>query len=176
MVGARKEKDLASGAEGHEAPHELWDKAVAGDKGSPGEPREVKAERIKIYVDGSDDTNRLYTDEEFAKKHGFKKLASPIAMITAVAANNIRGEIAKMHGVVSPIRPTPFARYHCKTYAPLNVGDVITSESELGDKAERRGRHYLTWHVVGKNQRGELVAEYDYTNLYDEGKAGDRVR
>ncbi|MBI4200777.1 MAG: hypothetical protein HY531_00635, partial [Chloroflexi bacterium] len=63
-----------------------------------------------------------------------------------------------------------------KTYAPLNVGDVISSESELGDKYERRGRKYLTWHVVGHNQRGEKVAEYDYTNLWDEGKPEDKVR
>ncbi len=178
MVGARKEEELAVGARGHEIPKNwfTWDKAVKGEKGPPGEPTEVKAERIKIYVDGADDTNRLYVDEAFAKKYGFKKVAAPIAMICAVVRNTARFGIPQAHGLVHPVRPTPFARFHCKTYAPLNVGDVIRSESSLGDKYERRGRHYLTWHADGFNTKGEKVAEYDYTNLWDEGKEEDRVR
>ncbi len=152
-----------------------WDKAVVGDK-PPGESVvEVTADKIREYVDWEDDTNRLYVDEEFARKHGFDGLASPIAMVCRVAPNP-RREIMEARGYEHPVRPTPFARWHCKTYAPLKVGDVITSTSELGNKYERRGRHYLTWHVVGHDQRGEKVCEYEYTNLWDEGKPEDRKR
>ncbi len=166
------------GSLGHEVPENwfTWDKAVVGEKGPLEEPIEVKTEKIRQYVDTEDDTNRLYIDEEFTKRHGFKVLAVPIAMICRVVSNTARHGIPKAHGLVPPVRPTPFARWQCKTYAPLNVGDLITSKSELGEKYERRGRRYLVWHVVGKNQRGEKVAEYKYTNLWDEGKPEDRTR
>lgn len=152
-----------------------WDRAVVGDK-APGEATvEATAEKIRQYVDLEDDTNRLYVDEEFARKHGFVGPAVPIAMVCRVAPNR-RAEIMEARGYEHPVRPTPFARWQCKTYAPLNVGDVITSTDEVSGKYERRGRRFLTWHVVGHNQRGEKVCEYYYTNLWDEGKPGDKAR
>ena len=152
-----------------------WDKAVAGDKAPAKAKVEVTSEKIQQYVDLEDDTNRLYVDNEFAQKLGFKGPAVPMAMVCHVAPNQ-RREVMQARGYDHPVRPTPFARWQCKTFAPLKVGDVVTSTTELGRKDERRGRHYLTWHVVGYNQRGEKVCEYSYTNLWDEGKLEDRSR
>ncbi len=152
-----------------------WDKAAVGDK-APGEATvEITAEKILEYVECEDDTGRLYWDESFARQHGLEGLAVPIAMVCRVASNR-RAEIMQAKGYEHPVRPTPFARWQCKTYAPMKVGDVITSTSKVGGKYERRGRHYLTWHVEGRNQQGEKVCEYDYTNLWDEGKPEDKKR
>ena len=164
----------ASKAEGQENWY-TWDRATAGDE-APGEATvEVTADKIRQYVDTEDDTNRLYVDEEFARKHGFDGMAVPISMVCRVAPNR-RAEIMQAKGYGHPVRPTPFTRWQCKTYAPLKLGDVITSTNELGSKSERRDRHYLTWHVEGRNQDGEKVCEYHYTNLWDEGKSEDKTR
>ena len=152
-----------------------WDKATPGDK-APGEAKvEVTEDRVQQYVDSEDDTNRLYVDKEFARKPGFAGPAIPVSMVCRVAPNR-RNEVMAAKGYVHPVRPTPFAHWQCKTFAPLQVGDVITSTAELSSKDERRGRHYVTWHVVGHNQRGEKVCEYYYSNLWDEGKPDDKTR
>ena len=152
-----------------------WEKANEGDPAPSDAMVEVTVEKIREYVDSEDDTNRLYLDEEFARGLGFKRVASPISMICRVAPNR-RREIMESRGFEHPVRPTPFARWQCKTYAPLQVGDVITSTNELAYKSERRSRHFLTWHVEAYNQNGEPVCDYLYTNLWDEGKPEDRAR
>lgn len=152
-----------------------WERAKVGDKAPGSVEEEVRMDRIQQYVDGEDDYHRLYVDPEFAKRYGFTSVAVPFMMTVRVAADR-RQEIARARGMGGLGRPTPYTHLEVRTYAPLNVGDVITSTCEIARKEERRERHYLTRYIVGYNQKGEKVIEYWKTNLWDAGKPGDRLR
>ena len=151
-----------------------WAVAKVGDSRRP-ESIQVQPEKVALYAKTSGDSNPLFTDEAFAKSHGFKTVAVPIAMTTRVAPHK-RREIMAQNGYEAPVRPTPFARWTCKTFAPMKPGDTITSEAVVGDKFEKRGRKYITWRVVARNQDCEKVAEYDATNSWEGAKPEDKTR
>ena len=135
----------------------------------------VKKERIDLYVKSSGDPNPLLSDEKFARAKGFETMAVPVAMTTRVAPHN-RRSIMLQNGFEHPVRPTPFARWECRLFAPMKPGDVITSDARVGDKFEKRGRKYIVWEVVAHNQRGEKVAEYRTTNSWEGAKPEDKSR
>lgn len=151
-----------------------WAVAKVGDSRKP-ESITVNPGKIDLYVKASGDTNPLFTDEAFAKAHGLESVAVPIAMTTRVAPHK-RREIIAQNGYDAPVRPTPFARWQCKLFAPMKPGDVITSEGKVGAKFEKRGRRYITWQVEAHNQDGEKVAEYSVTNSWEGAKPEDKTR
>ena len=151
-----------------------WSVAEVGDSVAP-RVTTVDPDRIALYVKTSGDRNPLFTDEKFARSLGFEGLKVPASMAIRMAPGR-RTRIMKQKGYRQPIRPTPFARWECQFFAPVKPGDVITSESRLDEKYEKRGRKYLVWKVTGYNQRGEVVVEYRATNSWEGFKPEDRVR
>ena len=151
-----------------------WSVAEIGDSALP-EDHPVDPARIALYVKTSGDRNPLFTDEKLARSLGFDGLKVPASMAIRMAPGR-RTHIMKQKGYRQPIRPTPFARWECQFFAPVKPGDVITSESRLDEKYEKRGRKYLVWKVTGRNQRGENVVEYLWTNSWEGSKPEDRTR
>jgi 3-hydroxybutyryl-CoA dehydratase len=151
-----------------------WDAAEVGDT-APDKTVAVTPALVALYARTSDDDNPLYTDERFARAHGFDGLAVPVSMAVRMAPGK-RSTIIKHKGYQHPVRPTPFARWQCETFVPVKPGDVITSESFLDEKYEKRGRKYLVWKVIGRNQRGEIVVIHRATNVWEGSKPDDRVR
>lgn len=102
---------------------------------------------------------------------GEAKLAMP-TMIFRVAPLR-RHEIAANNGFVAleraseNRRQTPFAKCDVRWFAPIRAGDSITSFGRVVSKEERRGNKFVTFRIEAKNQRGEKVAEYDYTCIFE---------
>ncbi|OGA25474.1 MAG: hypothetical protein A3I01_18190 [Betaproteobacteria bacterium RIFCSPLOWO2_02_FULL_65_24] len=151
-----------------------WAVAEVGDSVPPADIK-VDPDRIALYVKTSGDDNPIYTDEAFARSKGLDGTAVPIAMAMRVAPTR-RSVIMKEKGCKHPVRPTPFARWQCEFFAPLKAGELITSESQLGEKFEKRARKYVVWHVKARNERGEPVLEYRSTNCWEGAKPEDRKR
>lgn len=84
-----------------------------------------------------------------------------------IAANN--GFVALERASENP-RQTPFAKCEARWFAPVRAGDEITSHGRIIDKQERRGNKFVTFRVEAQNQRGEKVAEYDYTCIFEYAK------
>ncbi len=63
-------------------------------------------------------------------------------------------------------RQTPFAKCDIRWYAPVAVGDCITATRRVLDKYERRGSKFVVFRVEAMNQRGVMVADYDYTCIF----------
>jgi acyl dehydratase len=135
----------------------------------------VTRQLVDLYVRTSGDANPLYIDEAFAKSRGLGDIAVPISAAVRIAPGK-RSTIIRAKGYQHPVRPTPFARWECETFAPVLPGDVITSTSCLDEKFEKRGRKYLVWKVVGRNQRGEIVVIHRATNAWEGSQPRDRVR
>ena len=151
-----------------------WAVAAVGDSVPPIDTL-VDPARIALYIKTSGDNNPIYSDEKFAKSVGLDGLAVPVSMAMRVAPTR-RAIIMSRKGYKHPVRPTPFARWECTFFAPMKPGDVITSESQMSEKFEKRGRKYVVWKVAGRNQRGEVVMEYRSTNSWEGAKPEDRNR
>ena len=64
-------------------------------------------------------------------------------------------------------RQTPFAKCEIRWSRPVRAGDTITGNRRVLEKYQRRGNKFVTFRVEAVNQRGELVAEYDYTCIFE---------
>jgi len=56
----------------------------------------------------------------------------------------------------------------CRFVKPVYVGDTLTARSTVMARRESKGNAgmgIVTWHTVGTNQHGEVVIEFDRTNL-----------
>jgi acyl dehydratase len=151
-----------------------WEAAQPGDT-APDKQVEVPPALVALYARTSGDASPLYTDEAFARGRGLEGLAVPYSMAMRMAPGK-RATIMRYLGYRHPVRPTPFSHWQCETFAPVRVGDTITSHSVMEQKYERNGRKYLVWKVEGRNQRGELVVVHRATNMWDGGKPADRER
>jgi len=151
-----------------------WAAAEVGDT-APDKSTAVSRALVELYVRTSGDANPLYTDEAFARSKGLPGLALPVAAAVRIAPGK-RSTIIRHKGYQHPVRPTPFARWECETFAPVQPGDVITSTSMLDEKYEKRGRKYLVWKVEARNQRGELVLIHRATNAWEGADPRDRTR
>ena len=156
------------------APTYEWDVAEVGDAAPP-KNTPIDEAVLELYTRTSGDHNPLYSDEAFARSKGLDGLGVPVSAAVRVAPGR-RATIMRVKGYAHPVRPTPCARWQCETFGPMKVGDVITVQSFLDEKYEKRGRKYLVWRVEGRNQRGELVVVYRSTNVWEGAKPGDRTR
>ena len=142
------------------------------DVGQTGPPTtvEITEELIAEYAAGVRNDNPAYQISERRPGSDRGMLAMP-TMITKVAPLR-RHHIAANNGFValerasSNPRQTPFAKCEVRWFAPLRAGDWITSFGRVIDKYERRGNKFVTFRIEANNQRGEKVAEYDYTSIF----------
>lgn len=85
----------------------------------------------------------------------------------------LRPEIAAHNGFVAleqsqtARRQTPFAKCQIRWFQPAVAGDTITAVGQVLEKYELRGSKFVTFRVAAENQRGEPVAQYDYTCIFE---------
>ena len=88
----------------------------------------------------------------------------------------LRDEIAEANGFVAleqskaARRQTPFAKCEIRWSSPVNAGDTITGTRRVLEKYERRSSKFVTFRVEATNQEGRLVAEYDYSCIFEYAK------
>ena len=101
---------------------------------------------------------------------------SPLVAMPTMAlayAPLLRPEIAAHNGFVAleqsqtARRQTPFAKCQIRWFQPAVAGDTITAIGQVLEKYERRGSKFVTFRVAAENQRGEPVAQYDYTCIFE---------
>ena len=67
-------------------------------------------------------------------------------------------------------RQTPFTKCEIRWRFPVCAGDTITGNRRVLEKYGRRGNKFVTFRVDAVNQNGQLVAEYDYTCIFEYAK------
>ena len=103
---------------------------------------------------------------------GSSNLAAMPTMVLSYAPL-LREEIASANGFVafevskSNRSQTPFAKCEIRWFIPVTDGDIIVGRRRVLEKYERRGSKFVTFRVEAINQRKELVAEYDYTCIFE---------
>jgi len=162
----------------------LWN-YEAVEPGQQGQPTLVTltAENIGEYALAAQNPDPRYqkaSTEAVADREFDGRLAAMPTMAITYAPL-LRETIAENCGFVAQERSklarrqTPFAKCEVHWFAPALEGDIITGTRRVLEKYERRGSRFVTFRVEASNQRGERLAEYDYTCIFDYAKGQREV-
>ena len=152
-------------------PEKLWDyDAVAiGQTGTKTTVR-ITLDTLREYAQATQHARGSELDQTNKAIHPAEVLAMP-SMVLAYAPL-LRYDLAENNGFVAledsktARRQTPFAKCDIRWHAPVAVGDCISATRRVLDKYERRGSRFVTFRVEAVNQRGVMVADYDYTCIF----------
>jgi acyl dehydratase len=152
-----------------------WDVAREGDE-SPPFVFEVTRQSIADYCRAVRYDNPIYLDDDAARAAGLTGIVAPPTMCYTYAPMR-RVDLIASRGYVAPEqsrrapRSTPFVATEITFVGALvRPGDVITSTTRLQQKWERKGNRFITFLITGKNQRGETVAQYTYSCIWEYAK------
>jgi len=129
----------------------------------------IEKELVRRFLDAVQDCNPLWTDED--APGGAGSLVPPQLFCAIMTIARCSSETGK---IPVPVATIPLPRRNVlegeetwEFFAPLRVGDVITSRTKLADVKLREGRlgemFILTYMAESVNQRGELVARSSNT-------------
>ena len=96
--------------------------------------------------------------------------APPFAMptqISSLAPKNRAGVVENNGMTVITAHATPFAKAEGRWFAPIRLGDTVTSVATVLEKYERRGNKFVTLRLEAHNDRGEKLAEIDHTSIFE---------
>lgn len=135
---------------------------LAGLLGVEQEPLswEVEKSHIKRFAQVTGHFNKLWQDEEYARKEGYGGILAPPTLPMTWGAVEF---VEKLKAARCPLTRLVNAGVEFEYYRPVVVGDTITTIAKLIDLYEKRGKSglllFMTLEVTYKNQRGELVAK-----------------
>lgn len=143
------------------------------EPGQAGEPTVVQltAENITEYARVTQNPDTRYQLPPGGETDPVGLVAMPTMVLSY--APLLREDIAQANGFVaqeaSPThrRQTPFAKCEIRWHRVAQEFDIITATRRILEKYERRGSKFVTFRVEATNQRGESVADYDYTCIFD---------
>ena len=152
-------------------PEKLWDyDAVAIGQTGTETTVSITTDTLREYARATQHARGAELEQTNDATHPAAVLAMP-SMVLAYAPL-LRYDLAEHNGFVAledsktARRQTPFAKCDMRWHAPVVVGDCITATRRVLDKYERRGSKFVTFRVEAVNQRGVLVADYDYTCIF----------
>jgi acyl dehydratase len=105
--------------------------------------------------------NPMHLNSEFARGHGRPDVViNPMLVLCTVVGLSVE-DLSESGG--------PFLGVDaCRFHSPVHPGDTLTARSSVLAKRDSESRPdfgTVTWHTEAHNQRGELIVEYDRTNL-----------
>ena len=128
---------------------------------------EIEKGAIRKWADAIGDPNPLYHDEEYAKKRGYRSIATPPAFI-AQHAFPVKAS-QKQARIRSPFTRSLNGGNEYEFLKPVQAGDTITSTAKLAELLEREGRLgrmlFVIYETTYKNQNGEVVVKARNTSI-----------
>ncbi len=103
----------------------------------------------------------MYLNAEFAKAHGHPDMVvNPMLVLCTVVGLSVE-DLSEIGG--------PFlGMENVKFHRAVHPGDTLTANSSVLKARESQTQRHngiVTWHTEAYNQNGELVVEYQRTNL-----------
>ena len=134
----------------HEQQQRSWDELQVGEEYET-VPFTVTRERIQKYVEGTEDFNPVFCDDEAAQKSHFAGIVAPPTIVVPIVFASTPPDIwIKMPGAINPGQKMEFG-------VPVRPGDSIKCRATLTDKYIKRGRKYAIGRMHITNQRDETV-------------------
>ena len=105
--------------------------------------------------------NPMHLNAEYARAHGHDDVVvNPMLVLCTVVGLSVE-DLSEAGGPFLGMEDVTFHR-------PVHPGDTLTAESTVVDTRESGSRPevgIVTWRTEAHNQRGELVVDYQRTNL-----------
>ena len=113
----------------------------------------ITSEILERYLDGIDDLNPLYLDEEYARKSPFGgRIVPPISMAIYTTVSNL---IKPLGMVVPPGLVQAYQRYEFTGI--VRPDEKLMIKSVVEDKYEKKGRKFIQLKSEVFNEKGEKV-------------------
>ncbi len=113
----------------------------------------ITSEILEKYLDGIDDLNPLYLDDEYAKKTPFGgRVVPPISMAIYTTVSSV---IKPMGVVTPPGLVHAYQRYEFS--GVVRPDEKLVIKSVVADKYEKKGRKYVQLKSEVFNEKGEKV-------------------
>ena len=158
----------------------LWDyeAVIAGQAGTTTIVK-LTDENISRYAEIAQNPDPRYQQAGEGPDSGEPLVAMPTMVLPY--APLLRENIAENSGFVAleqsttARRQTPFAKCEIRWHRPAKAGDTITGTRRVLEKYERRGSKFVTFCVSAVSQRRQLVADYEYTCIFEYAKGQRQV-
>ena len=113
----------------------------------------ITSEILEKYLDGIDDLNPLYLDEDYAKKSPFGgRIVPPISMAIYTTVSNL---IKPLGLVIPPGLVQAYQRYEFTGL--VRPDERLLIKSVVEDKYEKKGRKFVQLKSEVFNEKGEKV-------------------
>jgi len=155
--------------------HEVPDQALSLIGLEKERQYDVTKKDVKRFAQAIDDPNRLYYDEDYAKKTKFKSIVAPPLFCQTFAFEDVAIEDLPPDGSPCEIDvPIPAKRAVgggsvYDIYQRIRPGDQITVKTKLQDIYTKQGKSGLLYFIVVEtrffNQHDEIVAKETATYI-----------
>jgi acyl dehydratase len=125
---------------------------------------EVGVEKIREYARAVGETNPVYLDREAALAAGFRDVVAP-PMFCVVYSAPAMGPAILDPEVGIDLAAMVHGGQEFVWGEPVCAGDVITTQSRLGDAYEKGGRGFYVFQSESTNADGALTARGTWTNI-----------
>ncbi len=123
--------------------------------------RTITAGDNALFSTATCNWNPMHLNSEFAKAHSHPDVVvNPMLVLCTVVGLSVE-DLSEIGG---PFLGMENVRFH----RPVHPGDTLTASSKVVEARESKTRPHtgiVTWHTEGHNQHGELVVDYQRTNL-----------
>jgi len=146
-------------------------------------PEDVTIWAVLRYVAATEDPNPLWSDENYAKQTKWGGIIAPPTSVQVY--NSINRQFREQGGepwpeilpFAPPFESTFFGSDEFEFFAPIRIGDAVSSEAVLGDVYEKQSRSgagrlvFIQHNMAYHNQRGEQLARHKCTLISVEASA-----
>ena len=113
----------------------------------------ITSEILERYLDGIDDLNPLYLDDEYAKRSPFGgRIVPPLSMAIYTTVSNL---IKPLGLVIPPGLVQAYQRYEFT--GVVRPDEKLLIKSVVADKYEKKGRKFVQLKSDVYNEKGEKV-------------------
>ena len=126
-------------------------------------PEEISASDIRRYVDATGDANPLWTDEAFARAHGYRGRVVPPVMVLQLYRRMAGWSESHLQNIPLPPEYTDSrnAGKEIEWLAPVYLGDTLTVQNRISGIVAKQGRTalgiYVTRESTFRNGAGDVV-------------------
>lgn len=126
-------------------------------------PEELGRAAIRYFAQAVGDDNPLYTDDAYAREHGYDGVIAPPTLICET--NQYTGLPRDEHGYPGHSWPQEYPGRRqvrggnsYEFHQPVRPSDVITATWRVEKVEEKAGKIFVTSRATYTNQHGELLA------------------
>ena len=122
----------------------------------------LRPDIIETYVKAVEETDPLYTDEDYARQGPFgARIVPPTTIAIYVTPSQVFKDIGKKppSGMIQTAQKFEFLY-------PVTIGETVTARASIDDIYQKKGRNYVVMKADAYNKKGDRVASSYLTFIW----------